>query len=421
MDREDFPVKFALFSIGLPECVGGLPDMSGRNQTKDRTSRATGQPGRTLSYHAKLADARKRRAALQAAVMEPANLPHAVEPKDIIPAEPVVVEDPGRRFLAPVRALALLLVVSAIAGIWLLKPDANGEDAAPVTALPEPDATPTPSPILAAIPFQRPVARPGGSDVTDPRAPGIVAEAEALPTTPQERIAATALTEQMASTMGRPAVLRPAELEVPARPGPGPAVLSKSAVAPDPGAIEERNPWSIIGGAIEAGPVQRPVVMPASVLADALPAVPDTLAPQPAAAIESPEPEPAATLVPVIFHTPARSAQDRIDTLRADALTAGFDLGDARRQPVRIRAANVRYYHPEDRDNAARLAAATGAELRDFTWFRPRPSTGTIELWAEGRSGVTRTEPERVGLLDGLRRDLSMMGRDIADLLRGNR
>lgn len=393
--------------------------MSGRSQTKDGTARASVQPGRTLSFHAKLADARQRRAALQVTEMEPANLPHAAEPKDIIPADAVGAGDRRRSSLAPVRTLALLLGISIVAGVGMLQIKASGENAAPVAALPEPDTTP--SPILAAIPFRRPLARPYSKGVTDQRAPVIVAEAETMPTVPQHGIAAPAVAGQLTWTDGRPAVLQPAELGAPERPGAGPAVFSTAAAVPDLRAIEDRTSRRMIGSTTDRRPEPRSVVMAASVLTDTVPAVSDTLVPQPPVAIASPAPRPVAALVPVVFHTPARSTKDQIDALRADAFTAGFDLGEARRQPVRIRAANVRYYHPEDRENAARLAEATGAELRDFTWFRPQPAIGTLELWAEGRSGLPAAEPERPGVLAGIRRDLGLIRRDIANLFSGDR
>lgn len=417
--RKKIPVKFSLFSIGLLECVGGLPDMSGRIQTKDGTARASVQPGRTLSFHAKLADARQRRAALQVTEMEPANLPHSAESKDIIPADAAVAGDRRRSSLAPVRTLALLLGISIVAGVGMLQIKASGENAAPVAALPEPDTTL--SPILAAIPFQRPSARPNSTGVTDQRAPVIIAEAETLPTVPQHGIAAPAVAEKLTWTAGRPAVLRPTELGAPERPGAGPAVFSAAAAVPDLRAIEDRTPRRMIGGTTDRRPEPRSVVMPASILTDTVPAVPDTLVSQPPVAVARPAPRPVAALVPVVFHTPARSTQDQTDALRADAFTAGFDLGEARHQPVRIRAANVRYYHPEDRENAARLAEATGAELRDFTWFRPQPANGTLELWAEGRSGLPAAEPERPGVFEGIRRDLGLIRRDIANLFSGDR
>ncbi|MEL6889876.1 MAG: hypothetical protein AAFO86_14360, partial [Pseudomonadota bacterium] len=44
------------------------------------------------------------------------------------------------------------------------------------------------------------------------------------------------------------------------------------------------------------------------------------------------------------------------------------------------------------------------AELRDFTWFRPRPVEGTAELWLAGRSGAgtgnTSGRPQPSGAAD---------------------
>ncbi|MEM9031473.1 MAG: hypothetical protein AAGB18_02415 [Pseudomonadota bacterium] len=91
----------------------------------------------------------------------------------------------------------------------------------------------------------------------------------------------------------------------------------------------------------------------------------------------------------VIFAPAALDERDVAPTL--DALAdLGVAAADANRVPVTIRENQVRLYHASDRDAAARVADATGAELRDFTEFQPRPPLGTVELWFAGQSGVTR-------------------------------
>ena len=55
---------------------------------------------------------------------------------------------------------------------------------------------------------------------------------------------------------------------------------------------------------------------------------------------------------------------------------------------------NLRYFHDADRAEAARLARAYGAELRDFTWFRPEPLPGTAELWLSGAGTAPAAAPE---------------------------
>jgi hypothetical protein len=52
---------------------------------------------------------------------------------------------------------------------------------------------------------------------------------------------------------------------------------------------------------------------------------------------------------------------------------------------------NVRYFHEADREAAARMAERYDAELRDFTWFTPKPVDGTAELWLAGRSPSDNT------------------------------
>ena len=50
----------------------------------------------------------------------------------------------------------------------------------------------------------------------------------------------------------------------------------------------------------------------------------------------------------------------------------------------------IRFFHPEDRERARRLAGALGGagqewQIRDFGDFRPLPSPGTIEVWTPTR------------------------------------
>ena len=60
-----------------------------------------------------------------------------------------------------------------------------------------------------------------------------------------------------------------------------------------------------------------------------------------------------------------------------------------------ISARNLRYFYEGDELEAGRLADLYDAELRDFTWYRPKPEVGTTELWLSGKS--SNANPVRAG------------------------
>lgn len=73
------------------------------------------------------------------------------------------------------------------------------------------------------------------------------------------------------------------------------------------------------------------------------------------------------------------------DSLGLDVIAMGHELRQIRPVGVTIGDRNVRYFHEEDRASAAALAEHFGAQLRDFTSFRPAPLAGTVEVWMKGR------------------------------------
>ena len=62
----------------------------------------------------------------------------------------------------------------------------------------------------------------------------------------------------------------------------------------------------------------------------------------------------------------------------------GHDLSALKVVDFSINRTNIRYYHSQDRNEAARLAEMIGGRLRDFTSFRPAPVNGTVEVWLAG-------------------------------------
>lgn len=365
---------------------------------------------RGLSFHAKLADARQRREALSAEQLEPSDPPQAIDEKENRTEEPPPLAAAERRSSVAGLALAAALAITLIGAAWSMRPGS-----------PNAASLQVPAEVVAASavqapewPERRPARRP---DLAVAR-PAIPIGAPAAPKLPSSQIRRPDLPGGDAAISPPP---RPAALGLRAEvQSDEPVITDRAAPAPRP-ALEVARPAAppdisraeVSRQETDDLPLIRPAVLPSAPSSDLVPAIDDTSLPDLLAA-EGPA-------VPVIFHTPNRSAPEQINALRTDAALAGFDLGQAHRQPLRIRDANVRYFHEEDRPMAALLAEATGAELRDFTWFRPQPAIGTLELWAEGRSGLPAAQPERPGVFAGIRRDLGLIRRDIANLLRGNR
>lgn len=90
----------------------------------------------------------------------------------------------------------------------------------------------------------------------------------------------------------------------------------------------------------------------------------------------------------VTLLVPPRGDRSLIDTIAAGVQDNGHELVRIKDVDFSINARNVRYFHDADRASAARMAERFDAELRDFTWFQPRPLSGTVELWLAGRGAV---------------------------------
>ncbi|MEM7719259.1 MAG: hypothetical protein AAF222_08635, partial [Pseudomonadota bacterium] len=99
----------------------------------------------------------------------------------------------------------------------------------------------------------------------------------------------------------------------------------------------------------------------------------------------------------VTILAPTRVDQALTNDIANGIVGDGHELVRVRSVDYSISERNVRYFHAQDRAAAARFAARYGAELRDFTWFRPSPVVGTTELWLAGTApgGNTngRTQP----------------------------
>jgi hypothetical protein len=384
--------------------------MSGFAEKRTGAGSGTRPLKRGLSFHAKLADARQRREALTVEPFGPADPAQVIDGDESLAKEEPALAASERKSSRAGLALAATLAITLIGAAWSMRP---GSPNAASLSVPEETVMASAGP-APEWPELRPVPRPELA-VARPADPGATPAAPALPSS-QARELDRPGGDAAISPPPRPAALG---LRATVQ-NDAPVIADRAAPAPRP-VLEVAGPAAppaisraeVSRRETDNLPLVHPVVLPSAPSTDLAPVIDGTSLPDLAAA-EGPS-------GPVIFHTPNRSAQDQLDALRTDAALAGFDLGKAHRQPMRIRDANVRYFHEEDRAMAALLAEATGAELRDFTWFRPQPAIGTLELWAEGRSGLPAAEPERPGVFAGIRRDLGLIRRDIANLLRGNR
>jgi hypothetical protein len=128
---------------------------------------------------------------------------------------------------------------------------------------------------------------------------------------------------------------------------------------------------------------------------DRLPGAPEDVAAAMAAAgadaapeeeVSAPVAEPVAPLNPlrVTILVPASTDAALAERIASEIRARGHQIGAIKTVDLKISARNIRYFHDEDRREAARLADAFDARLRDFTSFRPAPSEGTAEIWLSG-------------------------------------
>lgn len=115
----------------------------------------------------------------------------------------------------------------------------------------------------------------------------------------------------------------------------------------------------------------------------------------------------------VSLNVPSRTSSIVLATLRSDAENLGVDVGKPRIVNFPVKSTHVRYFHATDKDGANVLASAIGANAKDFTYFKPQPPEGYVELWVAGRAKPTST-----GKSSGFRRDIRRLGSDIRNALR---
>lgn len=367
--------------------------MSERKAIRNRSGKPARNPRRKVSFEDKLAEARQRRDALGNETREPANLTSAVQGMRGAEIPNAAEQQPRRGTGTRVRFALTATGLAALALVFLTWSDRPGTTPPAQVASAVTESFPALHPEDGPAPLPIRIARPSASDTAPPRLPLLGSGTPPLLTAPAER----------------PAALTRVSPAPDLSPGPQPTVPGRIESIPRTALLPQPHQT-----ATDAIPTYQPLRSRAVVWSASLGPPPPR--PLPSAAL--PDAGLIGPFIPIAFRVPARTGDDRVEAARTSALSAGFDLGDETRRRLTIRESNVRYFRPEDRDRAARLAKATGARLRDFTGFDPKPPPGTIEFWLSGRSGVPRRTPERrTGVLDGLARDLGTLGRDIGGLI----
>ena len=118
--------------------------------------------------------------------------------------------------------------------------------------------------------------------------------------------------------------------------------------------------------------------------------------PRPASRVERPpvdrpraavaEAEPSRTLAQarVVIHYPERGGFERAEEIVR--LLRALGTAEVETRPVRyaVERQSIRYFHAADREASAQISLARGGggeTPSDFTFFRPSPRRGTIEIW----------------------------------------
>ena len=104
---------------------------------------------------------------------------------------------------------------------------------------------------------------------------------------------------------------------------------------------------------------------------------------------------------PVIYlHAAVTADADEVGKVMASVSdVTGFPARTTPPFDFKISQTQVRFFHPEDREAASKVADAMSARLRSFTNFDPKPPQGTIELWlAGGGKAAARASAPKVAL-----------------------
>lgn len=87
----------------------------------------------------------------------------------------------------------------------------------------------------------------------------------------------------------------------------------------------------------------------------------------------------------VVIHYPERGGYERSEQLVR--LLRALGAGEVETRPVRyaVEQQSIRYFHAADREVSGTIGDAVGgggrATVSDFTFYRPSPRNGTVEIW----------------------------------------
>lgn len=253
----------------------------------------------------------------------------------------------------------------------------------------------------AAAPMPEP-ARPAATAVTAPvAAPPPAVETVAAPVpAPVRPLARPRIETDMTAALVREIPVEPAASSRSDPPVPAAAPSSPRAAMPLSGPpAPESAPVAI--GDVVALPLALPPPPPVTgIVADEAPKVPSPAAlpavgpPAPLSAVASadpgptpagppPAPPPAAGLQVSVLAA-ASAGKGKAEAVARQIGAAGFDVVRTREVTLKITRTHVRYYHPQDAEAAAALAATMKAEARDFTSAKSPPPVGSVELWIAG-------------------------------------
>lgn len=271
--------------------------------------------------------------------------------------------------------------------------------AAPVAAPPAAVETVATAPAAAPMPEPgRPMAPVVAAPVTAP--PPAVETVAALVPAPVRPVARPRIETDMTAALVREIPVEPAASSRSDPPGPAAAPSGPRAAMPLSGPPAPESAPVAIGDVI-ALPVALPPPPPVTgIVADEAPTVPSPAAlpavgpPAPLSAVASadpgptpagppPAPPPAAGLQVSVLAA-ASAGKGKAEAVARQIGAAGFDVVRTREVALRITRTHVRYYHPQDAEAAAALAATMKAEARDFTSAKSPPPVGSVELWIAG-------------------------------------
>ncbi|WP_420586165.1 hypothetical protein [Ruegeria sp.] len=87
-----------------------------------------------------------------------------------------------------------------------------------------------------------------------------------------------------------------------------------------------------------------------------------------------------------VLFAPSNLTADTVNSVLINLASSGHELSTSNSVNFSITQTNVRFYHPQDAQQAAALAEDAGALLRDFTDSKSKTPSGVIELWLAGKS-----------------------------------